>query len=155
VTTRITNSEGETAAVGRDLARQLGAGRAILLEGPLGAGKTAFARGLAEGLGCDPDDVSSPTFTIIQEYRGRTPLLHVDLYRLTPAEVDDLGLDEMLAGSVVAVEWPDRWRDAPPDAIRVTIGVEGDSRRRIAIGGPVYGSPEHPDARVGGPHSTR
>lgn len=141
MTTRITNSEGETAAVGRDLARQLGAGRAVLIEGPLGAGKTAFARGLAEGLGGDPDDVSSPTFTIIQEYRGRTPLLHVDLYRLTPAEVDDLGLDEMLGGSVVAVEWPDRWRDAPADAIRVTIGVEADSRRRIAIGGPVDGPP--------------
>jgi tRNA threonylcarbamoyladenosine biosynthesis protein TsaE len=139
VTTRITNSEGETAAVGRDLARQLDAGRAVLLEGPLGAGKTAFARGLAEGLGCDPDDVSSPTFTIMQEYRGRTPLLHVDLYRLTPAEVDDLGLDEMLVGHVVAVEWPDRWRDAPADAIRVTIVVEAGSRRRIAIGGPLDG----------------
>jgi tRNA threonylcarbamoyladenosine biosynthesis protein TsaE len=137
VTTRITNSEGETAAVGRDLARELDAGRAVLLEGPLGAGKTAFARGLAEGLGCDPDDVSSPTFTVMQEYRGRVPLLHVDLYRLTPAEVDDLGLDEMLGGSVVAVEWPDRWRDAPADAIRVTIVIEADSRRRIAIGGPI------------------
>jgi len=137
VTTRITNSEGETAAVGRDLARQLEAGRAVLLEGPLGAGKTAFARGLAEGLGCDPEDVSSPTFTIVQEYRGRTPLHHVDLYRLTPAEVDDLGLDEMLGGSVMAVEWPDRWREAPADAIRVSIIVESSSRRRIAIGGPV------------------
>jgi tRNA threonylcarbamoyl adenosine modification protein YjeE len=141
MTTRVTHSEGETAAVGRDLARHLDTGRAILLDGPLGAGKTAFARGLAEGLGCDPDDVSSPTFTIMQEYRGRTPLLHVDLYRLTPAEVDDLGLDEMLERNVVAVEWPDRWREAPADAIRVTIAIETGSRRRIAIGGPITTRP--------------
>jgi tRNA threonylcarbamoyladenosine biosynthesis protein TsaE len=144
VTHRVTNSEGETAALGRHLGRHLGAGRAVLLEGPLGAGKTAFARGLAEGLGCDPEDVSSPTFTIVQEYRGRTSLQHVDLYRLTPAEVDDLGLDEMLDASVVAVEWADRWRDAPAGAVRVTIAIESASRRRITIDGPVADPPADP-----------
>jgi tRNA threonylcarbamoyladenosine biosynthesis protein TsaE len=128
----VTHSEGETAAVGRDLGRRLRPGAVVLLEGPLGAGKTAFARGLAEGLGCDGDDVSSPTFTIIQEYRGRTPLQHVDLYRLTPVEADDLGLEDLPADSVVAVEWPDRWRGAPADAVRVSLEILGD-RRRIRI----------------------
>jgi tRNA threonylcarbamoyladenosine biosynthesis protein TsaE len=146
VRTEVTHSEGETAAVGRRLARSLRRGDTVLLEGPLGAGKTAFARGLAEGLGCDPDDVSSPTFTIVQEYRGRTPLQHVDLYRLTPAESDDLGLDELLEGNVVAIEWPDRWRDAPAEAIRVTIAIESGADRRITIAGVPEGAATRPDS---------
>jgi len=129
----ITQSEGETAAVGRSLGRRLSAGQVVLLEGPLGAGKTAFARGLAEGLGCDPEDVSSPTFTIVQEYRGKVRLQHVDLYRLTPAEVDDLALEDLLEGSVMAVEWPDRWHRAPAEATRVTIEPLDGSRRRITV----------------------
>ena len=128
-----THSEGETAAVGRNLGRRLGPGAVVLLEGSLGAGKTAFARGLAEGLGCDGDDVSSPTFTIVQEYRGRTRLQHVDLYRLTPEEVDDLGLEDLREDSVMAVEWPDRWRRAPPEATRVRLEPLDGSRRRITI----------------------
>ena len=131
---RVTRSEGETVAVGRALGRKLGPGAVVLLNGPLGAGKTAFTRGLAEGLGADGEDVSSPTFTIIQEYRGRAPLQHVDLYRLTPAEVDDLGLDELGERSVLAVEWPERWCHPPDGAIVVTIEVTGGSRRRITIG---------------------
>jgi tRNA threonylcarbamoyladenosine biosynthesis protein TsaE len=99
----------------------------------LGAGKTAFARGLAEGLGCDGEDVSSPTFTIVQEYRGRLRLQHVDLYRLGPEEVDDLALEDLLEGSVMAVEWPDRWRRAPADAMRVRIEMLDGTRRRITI----------------------
>ena len=134
MTTHVTDSEGATAAVGRALARDLKAGQVVLLEGPLGAGKTAFARGLAEGLGCDPEDVSSPTFTIVQEYRGSVPLQHVDLYRLTPVEVDDLGLEDLVDGSVLAVEWPDRWHRAPSDAIRVTIELTGSDRRLIKVG---------------------
>ena len=133
MTTHVTDSEGATAAVGRTLGRDLKAGQVVLLEGPLGAGKTAFARGLAEGLGCDPDDVSSPTFTIVQEYRGSVPLQHVDLYRLTPVEVDDLALEDLLDGSVLAVEWPDRWRGAPSDAIRVRIEPLGGDKRRISV----------------------
>src|SRR5438874_7169534 len=127
----VTHSEGETVAVGRDLGRRLSAGTVVLLDGPLGAGKTAFARGLAEGLGADGEDVSSPTFTIVQEYRGRVPLQHVDLYRLAPAEVDDLGLEDLMEGSVLAVEWPDRWHRAPPEALTVTIETAGEMRRRI------------------------
>jgi tRNA threonylcarbamoyl adenosine modification protein YjeE len=94
-----THSEAETADVGRDLARRLGAGDVVLLYGDLGAGKTAFVKGLAEGLGAARDDVSSPTFTLMQEYRGgRLTLFHVDLYRLDdPREVADLGLDEIAA----------------------------------------------------------
>jgi tRNA threonylcarbamoyladenosine biosynthesis protein TsaE len=117
--------------VGRDLARRLGAGDIVLLSGDLGAGKTAFVRGLAEGLGVDPADVTSPTFTLIQQYAGgRLPLHHVDLYRLTPIEVDDLGLDDLtLEGGVTAIEWPDRL-PRPFDAavhVRIEHG-DGDVR---------------------------
>jgi len=133
VTVHVPTSEAETTAVGRDLGRHLGAGAVVLLEGPLGAGKTAFARGLADGLDADADAVSSPTFTIVQQYGGRATLQHVDLYRLNPDEVDDLGLDDLMEGSVLAVEWPDRWRRPPDDAILVTIAPEGGDRRRITI----------------------
>jgi tRNA threonylcarbamoyladenosine biosynthesis protein TsaE len=136
VSARITGSEVETIAVGRELGATLEPGAVVLLEGPLGAGKTAFARGIAIGLGCDPDDVSSPTFTIVQEYRGRVTFQHVDLYRLAPEEVDDLALDDLMPGAVVAVEWPDRWRDAPTDAITVKIDSLGGDRRRIEITAP-------------------
>lgn len=118
-----THSERETAAVGRELASGLQSGDIVLLQGDLGAGKTAFVRGLAEGLGIDPAEVSSPTFTLIQEYRGgRLPLHHVDLYRLAAREVDDLGLDEMTLDGVTAIEWserlPHRWSGAIAVAIR-------------------------------------
>jgi tRNA threonylcarbamoyl adenosine modification protein YjeE len=77
--------------------------------------------------------VSSPTFTIVQEYAGPTRLQHVDLYRLTPVEVRDLALDDLLEEAVMAVEWPDRWTDAPAEAIDVAIEVVGEGRRRIVI----------------------
>jgi tRNA threonylcarbamoyladenosine biosynthesis protein TsaE len=133
MTVHRTASEDETAAAGRELGRQLSAGAVLLLAGPLGAGKTAFVRGLAAGLGCDPDEVSSPTFAIVQEYRGPVTLQHVDLYRLSPEEVDDLALEDLLEDAVMAVEWPDRWRRAPADAIRVTLAVTGPSTREITI----------------------
>ena len=132
-TSHISTSEGETVALGRTLGKQLHAGDVVLLDGQLGAGKTAFVRGIAEGLGCDGDDVSSPTFTIVQEYRGRTKLQHVDLYRLSPKEVEDLGLDDLLDGAVMAVEWPDRWPTKPEAARLVQIESLGGSRRRITI----------------------
>ncbi len=135
----ITESESATAEVGRALGETLGPGRVVLLSGPLGAGKTAFVRGLADGLGCDAADVSSPTFTIVQEYEGRVRLQHVDLYRLTPAEARDLALEDLLDDAVMAVEWPDRWPDPPADAIDVTIDVTGEGVRRIVIG-PTQGS---------------
>ncbi len=128
-----THSEEETAAAGRELASRLGPGSVVLLYGELGSGKTAFVRGLASGLGVDPADVSSPTFTIVQHYTGgRVPLLHVDLYRLEPKEVDDLGLDELGEEAVVAVEWAERLPRVPAGAIRVTLeGGEEGVRSRI------------------------
>ena len=128
----VTRSERETEAAGRDLAKTLTPGTVVLLSGDLGAGKTAFVRGIAEGLGIEPAAVTSPTFTLVHEYRGgHLPLVHVDLYRLKPIEVDDLGLDELTAGGgVVAIEWPDRLPRSFEDAVRVTIEHgEGDERR--------------------------
>jgi tRNA threonylcarbamoyladenosine biosynthesis protein TsaE len=131
-----THSEDETTAVGRRLGERLESGAVLLLAGDLGAGKTAFVRGVAEGLGIDPDAVSSPTFTLIQEYRGgRLVLSHVDLYRLTPVEVDDLGLDELTArGGVTAIEWPDRLSWDLPNVVYVRIEHAGDNLRAISIG---------------------
>lgn len=125
-----TSSEAETAAVGRHLAQTLDRGAVVLLSGDLGAGKTAFVRGMAEGLGIDPADVTSPTFTLIQEYRGgRLPLYHVDLYRLRSIEVEDLGLDdERMGEGITAIEWPDRLPRPFKHAIVVRIGGEGETR---------------------------
>jgi tRNA threonylcarbamoyladenosine biosynthesis protein TsaE len=130
-----TQSEAETAAVGRDLATTLRPNDVVLLAGDLGAGKTAFVKGLAQGLDIDPLEVSSPTFTLIQEYRGgRLTLYHIDLYRLATREVDDLGLDDLIVeGGVVAVEWPDRWAGAPADAVRVDITASVEDARTISI----------------------
>ena len=127
-----THSESETAGVGRDLAATLRAGDVVLLYGDLGAGKTAFVRGLAEGLGVAGDEVSSPTFTLIQEYRGgRLPLFHADLYRLNDArEIDDLGLDEIADSGVLAIEWAEKLRVAPRGAVAVRI-AHGDSDVRV------------------------
>ncbi len=127
------SSEAETRSLAAALARQLDAGAVVLLSGDLGAGKTAFVRGLAEGLGIDAEVVTSPTFTLVHEYRGgHLPLVHVDLYRLASADLDDLGMDEDLANSgVVAVEWPERLTRTPPGAIHVTIEDTGGETRRI------------------------
>ena len=134
--TIITQSEDDTAAVGRELAATLSAGDVLLLYGDLGAGKTAFVRGLAEGLGVPRDEVSSPTFTLIQEYRGgRLTLFHVDLYRIEdPREFDELGLDEIAEDGVLAIEWAERLPGPPPDAIRISIEHAGESERRVTIG---------------------
>ena len=131
--TLTTHSEEETAAAGRDLAASLAAGDVVLLYGDLGAGKTAFVRGLAEGLGVDRDQVSSPTFTLVQEYRGgRLTLFHVDLYRLDDArEIDDLGLDEIAVDGVMAIEWAEKHPRPPQRPVRVSIEHAGETERRI------------------------
>jgi len=131
----LTTDEEETVAAGEQLARLLSPGDLVLLYGQLGAGKTAFVRGLARGLGARADDVSSPTYTLIQEYASsRGTLYHVDLYRLEPAEVEDLGLEELIVGDgFVAIEWADRWHGRPDGAIEVTIQDVGEDSRRIRI----------------------
>lgn len=134
-----TSTEEETAAAGERFAATLRAGDVVLLFGDLGAGKTAFVRGMARGLGADPEEVSSPTFTIVQEYAapGAT-LYHVDLYRLEPAEIDDLGLEELLSGDgIVAIEWADRWAGRPDDVYEVRLEDAGEDRRRIDVTAPV------------------
>jgi tRNA threonylcarbamoyladenosine biosynthesis protein TsaE len=144
VETILTSSEEETSAAGARVAARLRGGDVVLLHGDLGAGKTAFVRGLALGLGASPEDVSSPTFTIIQEYRGRVTLYHVDLYRLQPAEAADLGLDELAdRDGVVAIEWAERWSERPKDAWEITFEHEGEDRRRILMSSPK--SPESPE----------
>ena len=131
-----TRSEQETAAIATALADELQAGDVLLLSGTLGAGKTAFVRGLAEGLGIDPRDVSSPTFTLVHEYRGgRFTLYHVDLYRLDRAATDDLGLDELgVRDGVLAIEWPDRLTHPLAGARTIRIEIVDDATRRISIG---------------------
>lgn len=139
-TALISNSVEETVAVARRLGEALRGGEFVCLSGPLGAGKTHFAKGLALGLGIDPSEpIVSPTFTLIREYRGRLTLFHLDLYRLSGVEdVLSLGWEELRARSdaVVAVEWMER---APqlitPGAIRVTLAHESESQRRIQISG--------------------
>jgi tRNA threonylcarbamoyladenosine biosynthesis protein TsaE len=130
-----TNSEQETAGVARSLAGRLRAGDAVLLIGDLGAGKTVFVRGLAEGLGISPDDVSSPTFTLVQEYRGgRLTLFHADLYRLNdPREIDDLGLDDIARDGVLAIEWADKLPRPPGRATVVRLSHQEGGTRTILI----------------------
>jgi tRNA threonylcarbamoyladenosine biosynthesis protein TsaE len=132
----LTGTEIETSAAGEALGRTLGRGDVVLLYGDLGAGKTAFVRGMARGIGANPEDVSSPTFTIVQEYGGPSlTLYHVDLYRLEPAEIDDLGLEDLVAGDgVVAIEWAERWSGRPDDVTEVRIEDAGEDHRRIRIG---------------------
>jgi tRNA threonylcarbamoyladenosine biosynthesis protein TsaE len=136
VTDRVTASEEETQAVARELSATLRAGDVLLVSGDLGAGKTTFVRGLAEGLGINPREVSSPTFTIVHEYRGNgLTLYHADLYRLERAATDDLGLEEIgVKDGVLAIEWPDRLSHDLPAARRVRLEVVNDSSRRITIG---------------------
>jgi tRNA threonylcarbamoyladenosine biosynthesis protein TsaE len=136
VTEILTASEEETSAAGERLSASLQAGAVLLLYGDLGAGKTAFVRGLARGLGAPDEEVTSPTFTIVQEYPGRITLYHVDLYRLEEREVDDLGLEELVLGDgIVAIEWAERWRERPDDAVEVRIEDDGEDARRIRISG--------------------
>jgi tRNA threonylcarbamoyladenosine biosynthesis protein TsaE len=132
---QVTTSEEETSRAGESLAASLVPGDVVLLYGELGAGKTAFVRGLARGMGASPEDVSSPTFTLIQEYAGdRVTLYHVDLYRLDGSDIDGLGLEELIsADGIVAIEWAERWLARPDDAWEVWIEDAGDERREIQI----------------------
>ena len=133
----LSNSVNETESIARDLARTLIGGECIALDGPLGAGKTQFVRGLASALGANPRAVSSPTFVLLNIYRGgRLTLFHLDAYRVTgPADFEAIGFPELLEqNGVVVVEWATRIADIlPPKRINVDIEVAGKSQRRINI----------------------
>ncbi len=133
----ITRSAEETEKIGVQLGKVLPAGTIIAYEGDLGAGKTAFTRGLARGLGCT-DMVTSPTYTIVNEYlSGRLPLFHFDMYRLRSAEdLFDIGWEDYLErGGICAVEWSENVADEMNGAIRVRIDTLGEQTRRITIEG--------------------
>ena len=133
----ITNSPAETEDVGAALGRVIPAGTVIAYRGDLGAGKTAFTRGLAKGLGCT-EIVTSPTYTIVNEYLGgRLPLFHFDMYRLRSSDdLFDIGWEDYLdRGGVCAVEWSENVDDAMEDAIYITIEKLGEDSRRITLEG--------------------
>ena len=133
----ITHSPAETEAVGAALGRVLPAGTVIAYEGDLGAGKTAFTRGLARGLGCT-EQVTSPTYTIVNEYlSGRLPLFHFDMYRLASADdLWDIGWDDYLdRNGVCAVEWSENVREALENSLIVRIEKVSDDIRRIIMEG--------------------
>ena len=133
------NSPAETERIGEALGKILPAGSVLAYEGDLGAGKTAFTRGLARGLGYQ-DPVTSPTYTIVNEYLGgRLPLFHFDMYRLRSSDdLFDIGWEDYLErGGICAVEWSENVRDAMENAISVRIEKTGDESRRITIEGSV------------------
>ena len=133
----ITNAPEQTEAVGQALGKVLKPGAVLAYEGDLGAGKTAFTRGLAKGLGAS-DTVTSPTYTIVNEYlSGRLPLFHFDMYRLSSSdELWDIGWEDYLErGGVCAVEWSENVSDAMEGAIRIRIEKLGEDTRKITITG--------------------
>lgn len=132
----MTGSEAETEAVACSLAARFQGGEVVLLSGELGAGKTAFVRGLARGLGADPEQVGSPTFVLLTAYPGRLTLHHADLYRLRgDGDELELGLEELPGGSgVLAVEWAERLAWCPWRGVyRVSLEHRGENRRRVVI----------------------
>ena len=131
----VTHSPEETEALGERLAKILTPGTILAYRGDLGAGKTAFTRGLARGLGCR-EQVTSPTYTIVNEYLGgRLPLFHFDMYRLRSSDdLFDIGWDDYLErGGICAVEWSENVADAMEDPITVTIEKVSEKSRRITI----------------------
>jgi tRNA threonylcarbamoyladenosine biosynthesis protein TsaE len=131
---RLSNDPEETRILASELIRNVPAGAILSLIGDLGAGKTEFVKGLALGLGI-ASEVTSPTFTILHEYRGgRLPLFHMDFYRLREErELDEIGFDEYLkAGGVCAIEWGDKFPDRlPPESVKVFFNIEDGDRREI------------------------
>ena len=135
----MSRSEDETAAVASELAGGFQGGEVVLLTGELGAGKTAFVRGLARGLGADPAEVASPTFVLLTAYPGRLTLHHADLYRLRgDGDERELGLEELPGPrGVLAVEWAERLADPPwPRVHRVHLEHAGQDERRVTIEEP-------------------
>ena len=132
-------SAAETFALGERVGSQLSGGEVLLLNGPLGAGKTIFVKGLASAMGIDPEEVSSPSFTLVNPYAAKFPLYHIDLYRLdqgaTAAHAVDL--EELLTNerAVIVIEWAERLGKYPVNAAvwRISISGDGESPRQISI----------------------
>src|ERR1041385_3946304 len=135
----ISCSEQETFALGFDIGKQLSGGEIVLLSGPLGAGKTLLVKGIAHALGVDEDDVSSPSFTLVNPYDGRLRLYHIDLYRLDEgaSAAHAVDLDELLSDekAVIVIEWAERMGryPLPPTAWNISITGDGDAPRTISI----------------------
>lgn len=134
-----TQDPDETFNLAKQIGAQLTGGEILLLNGPLGAGKTVFVKGLAAGLGIDPEEVTSPSFTLVNPYVGRLPLFHIDLYRLDEgaAAANAVDLEELLTdqGAVIVIEWAERLGSYPLTANVWRIGISGDGEapRRISI----------------------
>ncbi len=132
----ISHTPSETETVGRALAKTLQPSDLVVLTGPLGAGKTCFIKGVALGLGVDEEAVKSPSFTLVNEYYGRLPLFHFDLYRLKePSELYQIGWDDyLLRDGVVVVEWGEKAEGyLPPERIDITIDIIDEHTRKIQI----------------------
>ena len=134
-----TSDAAETFALGQRIGAQLNGGEVLLLNGPLGAGKTVFVKGLAAAFDIDPEEVTSPSFTLVNPYMGRLPLFHIDLYRLDEgaAAAHAVDLDELLTDerAVIVIEWAERLRNYPltTDVWRINISGDGEAARRISI----------------------
>ena len=131
----------ETFDLGKQIGAQLTGGEIILLNGPLGAGKTVFVKGIAAALDFDPEEVTSPSFTLVNPYASRLPIFHIDLYRLNEgaSAAHAVDLEELLNNerAVVVIEWADRMGSypLPPNVWRITISGDGDGLRKITISG--------------------
>jgi tRNA threonylcarbamoyladenosine biosynthesis protein TsaE len=124
----------ETRTIGESLAAELVPDGCLLLEADLGSGKTVLAQGVARGLGIDPGEVQSPTYTLLREHAGAVRLLHFDLYRLAPEEVAAAGFEELILGpGVKVVEWAERLPFEVPGALRVGIRAAGEGRRIVEV----------------------
>jgi tRNA threonylcarbamoyladenosine biosynthesis protein TsaE len=136
-----TSTASETFALGSQIGAQLSGGEILLLDGPLGAGKTVFVKGLAAALDIDPEEVTSPSFTLVNPYAGRLPLFHIDLYRLDEgaSAANAVDLEELLTHehAVIVVEWAERLGNYPLTAkvLRIRILGDGEAPRRISISG--------------------
>jgi tRNA threonylcarbamoyladenosine biosynthesis protein TsaE len=134
-----TSDAGETFALGKQIGAQLNGGEVLLLNGPLGAGKTVFVKGLAAAFDIDPEEVTSPSFTLVNPYMGRLPLFHIDLYRLDEgaAAAHAVDLEELLTveRAVIVIEWAERLRNYPLtiEVWRINISGDGEAARRISI----------------------
>jgi tRNA threonylcarbamoyladenosine biosynthesis protein TsaE len=133
----ISKSPAETISAGKKIGKELKAGDVLCLKGDLGAGKTHFVKGIAEALNINPDEVLSPTYTLIHEYEGTIPLYHFDCYRMeSPGEALEIGAEEYFYGAgICVIEWPERIASLiPPEALWITIEIADRETRKFVIG---------------------